>query len=54
MSKLNKKKLRIHDKIIVLEDFLKTSLAKKDSSKVEIDVAKITREIAALKAQLEA
>ena len=52
MSKLDKKKLKLHDRIVELEDFLKTSLAKKDSRTTEINVPKITSEIAALKAQL--
>jgi hypothetical protein len=52
MSKLDKKKLKLHDRIIELEDFLKTSLAKKDSKTVEINVPKITSEINDLKTQL--
>jgi hypothetical protein len=52
MSKLDKKKLRIHDRIVELEDTLRVSLHKKDSSQREINVPKIMREIADLKAQL--
>lgn len=53
MSKLDKKKLKIHDRIIELEDYLKTSLHKKDSSTREIDVPKVMRQIADLKSQLQ-
>ena len=53
MSKLDKKKLRIHDRIIELEDHLRTSLHRKDSATREINVPKIMREIADLKAQLQ-
>lgn len=52
MSKLYKKKLRIHDRIVALEDTLRSSLHKKDSAQREINVPKIMREIADLKAQL--
>ena len=54
MSKLDKKKVRLHDRILDLEDFLKSSLARKDSSTKEVDVGKITREIADLRKQLAA
>ena len=47
-----KKKKKTQARITELEEFLKTSLAKKESSKTEIDVGKIMRQIAELKAQL--
>ena len=53
MSKLDKKKLRIHDRILELEDMLRTSLHRKDSTQREINVPKIMRQIADLKAELQ-
>lgn len=53
MSKIDKKKLRIHDQIISLEQHLKDSLHRKSSSEKEVNVPKIMREIADLKAQLQ-
>ena len=53
MSKIDKKKLRIHDEILGLEQHLKDSLHRKDSSQKEINVPRIMREIADLRAQLE-
>ncbi len=53
MSHIDKKKIKIHDRILDLEDHLRSSLHKKDSSTVEINVPKIMREIADLKAQLQ-
>ncbi len=52
MSRINKKRIKLHDRIIELEDYLKTSLSKKDSSKAEINVGRVMREIADLKTQL--
>jgi len=53
MSRIDKKKLRIHDRIVALEDHMRSSLRQKDSTSVEINVPKIMREIAELKAQLQ-
>lgn len=53
MSKLDKKKLRLHDRILELEDMLRTSLHRKDSAQREINVPKITREIAELRAKIQ-
>jgi signal transduction histidine kinase len=52
MSRIDKKKLKLHDRIIDLEQFLRTSLGKKDSTSREVSVPKIMQEIAELKAQL--
>lgn len=52
MSRIDKKKLRIHDRIVALEDHMRSSLHRKDSAAPEINVPKIMREIAELKAQL--
>ena len=51
MSKSDKKKQKLQDRINTLEEFLRTSLSKKDSAKTEVNVPAITREIAKLKAE---
>lgn len=50
-SKINQKKMRIHDDIIVLQDFLKIVSAKPESGET---VADVKRQIDDLKAQLNA
>lgn len=52
MSKNDKKAKKLQARIDELENFLKTSLGKKDSATKEIDVPKTMRQIAELKAQL--
>jgi hypothetical protein len=52
MSKTDKKRAKIQERIDTLENFLKTSLGKKDSATAEINVPQTMRQIADLKAQL--
>lgn len=52
MSKLDKKKKKLSDRIGVLEEELRLSLTKKSSSSVEIDVASHQRKINELKETL--
>jgi uncharacterized protein YPO0396 len=54
MSKADKKRAKLNERIDTLEDFLKTSLGKKTSATAEIDVPGTMRQIADLKKQLEA
>ena len=49
-SKINQKKMRIHDDIIVLQDFLKIVSAKPESGET---VADVKRQIDELKARLD-
>ncbi len=52
MSKPDKKKTRLQERINELETLVKTSLGKKDSRTAEINLPKVMGEIANLKAQL--
>ncbi len=52
MSKVDKKKAKIQERIVQIETELRLSLQKKSSSAVEIDLPGKMRQIAELKAQL--
>ncbi len=52
MSKLDKKKLKIQERISLLESELKSALTKKDSATKEIDIASHQRKIYELKKEL--
>jgi len=52
MSKIEKKRKKLEDRINTMQDELRTSLTKKTSSTVEIDVASHTRKINDLKVKL--
>ena len=54
MSKVDKKKTKLNEKIAQLETLLQTSLGKKDSRTNEIDVPGTLRQIADLKKQRDA
>jgi hypothetical protein len=52
MSKDDKKRTRVLERISELEEQLRTSLAKKDSRTPEINVGAVTRRIQLLREQL--
>ena len=52
MAKVDKKKLKLQERIQTLEEELRLSLQKKSSSAAEIDLPGKTRQIAELKKQL--
>jgi hypothetical protein len=51
MSRIDRKRIKLHDQIIALEDHLRMS--RKDSSKTAVE-AKLVHQLADLKAQLAA
>ena len=53
MSKEDKKRAKLESRLVELESFLTTSLGKKDSTKVEVDIPKLMREITDLKAKIK-
>lgn len=53
MGKIEKKRKKLKDRIDTLQDELRLSLTKKDSSTNEIDVPSHTRKIQCLRKQLE-
>jgi hypothetical protein len=53
MSKINKKRRKLIERIEILQDELINSLTKKDSNTVEINVATKQRKIQALKKELK-
>lgn len=54
MSKTNKKKIKLQERLIQLETDLRVALQKKSSSAAEIDVPGKTRQIQELRSQIAA
>lgn len=49
---MSKKRVKLEKRIAELQEMLTSSLGKKSSSATEIDVGKVTRQIAEMKAEL--